>query len=481
MRSGDRIDVAYSVHDHYGTYYEYLGTSMVSVMENTDAHLHFYILTDSTLKEKARADLSALAGHYECTLSFLDIVLPSSFPLKRLLESGYNEGIVYRLFLPTILPDVKRLIYLDSDIIVNMDIRELWNLDTGGYPVMGRWDPPLYGAREVRREEEEKCRKFWDEIDWDEYINSGVLIMNLDIIRKGNNLLEEAEAFWKEWGMSYPDQDAINFIFKGCKGLFSARFNMFNGSVNKVKKGIIYHFNRPPQTKDKPDEIDALFLFYWEKTPFFRPEWDDRDKLMFLRRMKSRIDVYERLRKMGDLSYSDIIAYAVGLENEERWEEEASILSSVNYESEKDKEYKRISHLVTSLSMLGRNEDGVEIIDKFLSSVESSGYFEHDERDMILRREAGIMCYKDGNFERAIFEFEKCLYYGTEYKNWNASSALKWLVKAAILNGDRKKAEKYYMMLYALMPEDESTILLKLKLKMLEEKDGERNEDIHVG
>ena len=36
---------------------------------------------------------------------------------------------MYRLFIPEVMPDVKNVIYFDCDILVNMDIAELWALE----------------------------------------------------------------------------------------------------------------------------------------------------------------------------------------------------------------------------------------------------------------------------------------------------------------------------------------------------------------
>lgn len=48
-----------------------------------------------------------------------------------------SQPIVYaRYLVPQLLPDeVKRVLYLDQDMIVQQDIVGLWNVDLEGYPV----------------------------------------------------------------------------------------------------------------------------------------------------------------------------------------------------------------------------------------------------------------------------------------------------------------------------------------------------------
>ena len=45
-------------------------------------------------------------------------------------NSRFTVGALYRLFVPQVLPNtVNKIIYLDSDLIVNLDIKELWQIE----------------------------------------------------------------------------------------------------------------------------------------------------------------------------------------------------------------------------------------------------------------------------------------------------------------------------------------------------------------
>lgn len=67
----NRIEIAYAIHDYYGTYYEYLGVSLVSVMENTKAALNFHVLCDATLTAAAREQLTKICQSYDQQIFFL--------------------------------------------------------------------------------------------------------------------------------------------------------------------------------------------------------------------------------------------------------------------------------------------------------------------------------------------------------------------------------------------------------------------------
>lgn len=62
----------------------------------------------------------------------------SEFP-----ETGaYSLACYLRLFAPTLLPDVDKVLYLDCDLIVNGNLDELWNTDLEGYAVAAVHDAP---------------------------------------------------------------------------------------------------------------------------------------------------------------------------------------------------------------------------------------------------------------------------------------------------------------------------------------------------
>ena len=110
------IDIVHAVHDHFNSYYEYLGVSMLSVMENTMEALWFPILCDDLLTSEARRALCAMCTRFSQEVVFHAMAPDPRIPVVELLKSGYNEGILYRLYLPKLLPEMEKLLYLDADI-----------------------------------------------------------------------------------------------------------------------------------------------------------------------------------------------------------------------------------------------------------------------------------------------------------------------------------------------------------------------------
>ena len=115
----------------------------------------------------------------------------------------------FRLLAPRVLPaHIKKILYLDSDVIVRGSLRELWNTDLSGHALAAVadafWDPKAE-------------LPYLDMPEGAKYFNSGVILINLDYWRQ-NNVCERAIAFIRDnpTKVNYYDQDALNAILVDC-------------------------------------------------------------------------------------------------------------------------------------------------------------------------------------------------------------------------------------------------------------------------
>ncbi len=120
---------------------------------------------------------------------------------------GYlNRAILFRLGLEAKAPaDCKRVLYLDADTIVLGDVRELWAADLGDFPA---------GAVTDCYQDAEEFAETWGLTKGGRYINSGVMLIDLDKVR-ASKLFTKALAFVAEHGAKLPfgDQCALNNLF----------------------------------------------------------------------------------------------------------------------------------------------------------------------------------------------------------------------------------------------------------------------------
>jgi lipopolysaccharide biosynthesis glycosyltransferase len=138
-------------------------------------------------------------------------VNPSVFD-KATLGPGESHMTYCRILLPHLL-DVSRLIYLDCDVLVFRDLAQLFDLELAPGKVLAAArdsetlsladdSPSIADALNLPRE--------------GAYFNCGVMLMNLDELRR-QNFFQRSVEFLNNWSGKYRfwDQSAINFLLHG--------------------------------------------------------------------------------------------------------------------------------------------------------------------------------------------------------------------------------------------------------------------------
>ena len=145
--------------------------------------------------------------------------------LGDLVVSRWHASICYlRLRLPHLLPpDISRVIYLDSDVVVEGDLARLWEQPLDGHFALAvqNFDPRVMGealpgpVRELGIDPQLP------------YCNSGVMVMNLPRWRE-HQVLERVVAFSRrfERHIESADQDGINVAIGSDWGLLDPRWNV---------------------------------------------------------------------------------------------------------------------------------------------------------------------------------------------------------------------------------------------------------------
>ncbi len=124
-----------------------------------------------------------------------------------------------RMLLPELLPEVKRVLYLDSDTIICKPLDELVNIELDGHWVAAVVNP-LYPHQSLDRLSSLGIHEV------PRYFNSGVLLMDLEVMR-ANGLCDDLLQFADEHheNFLYPDQDVLNAVLKGRWLNVSPQFN----------------------------------------------------------------------------------------------------------------------------------------------------------------------------------------------------------------------------------------------------------------
>lgn len=195
--------------------------SIVSLLENNkDAEdiVIYYINRDITKDNKKL--LSSMVHKYGRDIQFIDMPNWSekynvnlSSTLKRWPGFGYN-----RLFITELLPEsIDRVIYLDSDTIIEGSLKELWELDF----------EDCYEAA-VDDCLSKKYRKVVHLKGDGVYCNNGVLVLNLKKFRE-DNVIKTFLAFIVKYKgfFVYNEQTILNSVFENKIKVLPLKYNVY--------------------------------------------------------------------------------------------------------------------------------------------------------------------------------------------------------------------------------------------------------------
>lgn len=208
-------------------------TQLLSITNRTKETINCYIFT---------MDISRIKPEYKCItdeqVAFLDRVIKSKkidnkvtkIDVTNLYENEFykckNETAYctpYTLLrlLADLVPDLpNKILYLDIDMMANDDISKLYNTDISEYE---------YAAVK---------EKYGSIFIWPDYINAGMLLLNMEKIKE-TKLLEKARNLIKTKKMLFADQDAI-YRSTSKKLLLPRKYN--EQSSFKRKDTVICHF-----------------------------------------------------------------------------------------------------------------------------------------------------------------------------------------------------------------------------------------------
>lgn len=172
---------------------------------NGSAGCDFEILHDGSLDGPLTHQLCSVLDGTSST------VRVHSFDRNRIMglptTSAFGSIVWLRFFLPEVLADRSRVLYLDSDTFVNGPITELWGSALAGHPIAAV-------ANVVEPALRDRVTQFGVEYPGG-FFNSGVLLMDLDSMRRHHStdrLLGFATSNADR--LLWPDQDSLNVVFK---------------------------------------------------------------------------------------------------------------------------------------------------------------------------------------------------------------------------------------------------------------------------
>ena len=269
------INVAYAFDNDY-EYITHVSMKSIMLSQNPTTFIKFYLLVSNLTNNQKLIINQIKSEHKNCEIYFFD--MGKQYQNFSLPLSIWSTAIYYRINLHDILPDEKKILYLDSDTLIFKDLSEIYNYNIGNKYYIGML--------------ENRGKTFFSQYNetFNQYINSGVLLCNLEELRKINITNKYLEFFEHFKGkIKYPLNDGLNYVSNRKNDYFSPEFvvigfcneeeafNYYKNMhikinkkkvVNSYKNPYIYHFillKKPwisiPNNRYKVC-IDPLIRFY---------------------------------------------------------------------------------------------------------------------------------------------------------------------------------------------------------------------------
>lgn len=260
------IPIFFAIDDAYTPY---LAVALQSLIENANKKYKYLIkILHTNVQEEHMKQIKKYESE-NVSIEFVDLSYYIEKVRNKLYTRDYYTNTTYfRLFLPELYPQYDKVLYLDSDIIVVGDISELYNTDMGTNLVAAAPDDIIQNSKVFQ----DYAELVVGVAKYQYYFNAGVLLMNLDELRKFKfqekfiYLLETVKFSVAQ------DQDYLNRLCKGRVKLVSHDWDVMPYVNNETKpediKIIHYNFAYKPWHFEDVT-YNEYFWKYAKKTEFY--------------------------------------------------------------------------------------------------------------------------------------------------------------------------------------------------------------------
>ena len=274
-------------------YFKYANVVITSIIYNQNRNCRYEInvLSEFISNENMLLARKQLESHPNFTINF--VILKDFDSSKFFLNSYMSISTYYRFYIPQLFSHYDRILYLDSDLIVDADISDFASLDFDDK--LAICSPSPFIRNKVLKGDDEKFSlNYFTHVlkmpDPLQYFNAGVMLYNvkkmneIDITTKLFEALEDIKEPFLQ------DQDILNSVLSNNGGvkLISSKYNMTRTFVITAKRlflerlkeifriskknnwFFIYHYvgkDKPWMTK-RSDGL--LFVKYAKMSPFYK-------------------------------------------------------------------------------------------------------------------------------------------------------------------------------------------------------------------
>jgi lipopolysaccharide biosynthesis glycosyltransferase len=183
--------------------------SIIDVHSNMEIKFFLIVDMDQGSIEALKLEIQELSVEFE--VATVDPALFSNLTTK----GHITRAAFMRLELGRTFPNLDKLLYLDSDLIVTDSLWGIWNTDLSVNPLAAVKNAGKDGTKRLGLSASHQ------------YFNSGVMLLDMKYFRE-NNVRESAYLWLEENNSSraFHDQDALNVIYESKVTILPMRYNL---------------------------------------------------------------------------------------------------------------------------------------------------------------------------------------------------------------------------------------------------------------
>lgn len=275
------IPIFFAVDDGY---IPFLAVSIQSLADHaSDENQYVIKVLYTNISEENKKNISKYERE-NISIEFVDLnYYIEKIKDKLYTRDYYSKTTYFRLFIPNLYPQYNKVLYLDSDITILSDVADLYNIDMGDNLIAAAPDDVIQTI-EVFQDYAEKVVGV---ADYRNYFNAGIIVMNLDELRKFDFQEKFLYLLSTVKFSVAQDQDYLNRLCKGRVKLFSNTWNRMPIGGDVVDRDDLHliHYN----LAFKPWHFENILYkeYFWEcakKTEYFdqilkiQSEYTEEDK-----------------------------------------------------------------------------------------------------------------------------------------------------------------------------------------------------------
>lgn len=283
-------------------YVPYMAVALQSIFSNADANYNYDILILDDGITDYQKELLAQYATKNFSVRYVDVK-----PLMQDMDASlfkargiWSKAALYRLFIPQIMGEYDKVLYLDCDVLVKDPLVELFATDMKDKPAACVYDEIRYTGSSNRIRD---INRYLGIKDYKQYFNSGVVLFNLKNIDGKKFTADFVHELQRPY-LPFLDQDVLNILWED-------KFLPLEGKWNYQYYTMIEH----PDLKDNEELAEAkqnrkIIHYITQYKPWNSPElplayewWSEARKTPFYE------EIIYKNTKMSNLLLKNLLKY----------------------------------------------------------------------------------------------------------------------------------------------------------------------------